>query len=309
MSATQKLTKKQKKGIAFRNRKTGKGKEKDAAHSGMEDNDVPILENQDLADMDGLEVENKESKPAKEAKERTDGKRKEKAKEDPVDLATVPSKKRKREKGLDDLEKTETSSASPPKKKKGLLGDPREASSISEGEGGKLQRFILFVGNLKYTTTLDEIKAHFSACDPPPSIRLLTPKPSSKTPTRPKSKGCAFLEFSHRNALQQALKLHQSQLDGRMINSEKRVSKLKERNKELYDQRKQRVERESKEGNFPTNFSERPQRYSATSGIEQVPLKTRTWTVGDEGGGPTHRGGKKHSKDSRRPKSHDWGRE
>lgn len=62
-----------------------------------------------------------------------------------------------------------------------------------------------------------------------------------------KSKGCAFLEFKHQSALQQGLKLHHSSLDGRQINveltaggggkSEVRLSKLKERNKGLEDQR------------------------------------------------------------------------
>jgi len=64
---------------------------------------------------------------------------------------------------------------------------------------------------------------------------------------RPKSKGCAFLEFTHRNALQQGLKLHQSMLDGRMVNveltaggggkSESRLKKVRERNKALLGQR------------------------------------------------------------------------
>ncbi len=65
--------------------------------------------------------------------------------------------------------------------------------------------------------------------------------------TTTKSKGCAFLEFTHRNALQQALKLHQSQLDGRLINveltaggggkGETRIQKVRDRNRELHDQR------------------------------------------------------------------------
>ena len=85
------------------------------------------------------------------------------------------------------------------------------------------------------------------AVDPPPTVRLLTPKavPNGRQPT--KSKGCAFLEFATKTALQQALKLHQSELDGRMINveltaggggkSEGRIEKLKKRNKELHEQR------------------------------------------------------------------------
>lgn len=83
--------------------------------------------------------------------------------------------------------------------------------------------------------------------DPPPEVRLLTPKASSTNKTTTKSKGCAFLEFTSRNALQQALKLHHSMLEGRMINveltaggggkGEKRMEKLRERNKSLLGQR------------------------------------------------------------------------
>jgi RNA recognition motif-containing protein len=83
--------------------------------------------------------------------------------------------------------------------------------------------------------------------DPPPTIRLLTPKSSAPGKQATKSKGCAFLEFSHRNALQQALKLHQTEIEGRRINveltaggggkSQSRLSKVKERNKELDGQR------------------------------------------------------------------------
>ena len=82
---------------------------------------------------------------------------------------------------------------------------------------------------------------------PPPTIRLLTPKAKSGTAQKAKSKGCAFLEFTHRNALQQALKLHQSNLDGRLINveltaggggkGESRLAKVRERNKALLGQR------------------------------------------------------------------------
>lgn len=55
------------------------------------------------------------------------------------------------------------------------------------------------------------------------------------------------MEFSHRNALQQGLKLHQSDIEGRKINveltaggggkSENRLEKVKKRNRELHEQR------------------------------------------------------------------------
>lgn len=75
----------------------------------------------------------------------------------------------------------------------------------------------------------------------------MTPKPSNNTKSTTKSKGFAFVEFNSRNALQQALKLHQSVLDGRKINveltaggggkSEARLEKLKQRNRALHEER------------------------------------------------------------------------
>jgi nucleolar protein 6 len=91
--------------------------------------------------------------------------------------------------------------------------------------------------------------------DPPPTVRLLTPKATraagataaAESKSKSKSKGCAFLEFSARHALQAALRLHQSELDGRRINveltaggggkSDARLEKVKARNKQLGAQR------------------------------------------------------------------------
>jgi hypothetical protein len=86
--------------------------------------------------------------------------------------------------------------------------------------------------------------------DPPPTVRLLTPKVTragATTVAKSKSKGCAFLEFTTRPALQVALRLHQSELDGRRINveltaggggkSNARLEKVKARNKLLAAQR------------------------------------------------------------------------
>lgn len=75
----------------------------------------------------------------------------------------------------------------------------------------------------------------------------MTPKPSATGRPTAKSKGFAFLEFTNKQPLQTALKLHQSDLQGRMINveltaggggkSDGRLKKVKERNKELFEQR------------------------------------------------------------------------
>lgn len=103
-------------------------------------------------------------------------------------------------------------------------------------------RFILFVGNLPYGITEDELAVHFQGAHPD-TIR-----------TR-KDKGIAFLEFdiSSRNIqhrMEVALRLHHSTLKNRKVNveltaggggnSRSRIEKLKEKNKHLKDQRKSR---------------------------------------------------------------------
>ncbi|KAI0756756.1 hypothetical protein C8Q80DRAFT_1264775 [Daedaleopsis nitida] len=327
MSSAAKLTKKQKKALAFRERK---GKSKSSAQTFDEmDNDVPVDENQDLAeaelDAEAVPVE-APTRPAAAAK-----------KGDTQDADALggshKSKKRKREvedegtqdggKRLDeDKEAGVDGSASKPKEKKKRkdmdgAGVEVEGGQTTEkaGSEGK-QRFILFVGNLKYTTSKEAVEKHFAKCDPPPTVRLMTPKPSAKSRPTAKSKGFAFVEFTHTNALQQGLKLHQTELEGRKINveltaggggkSEARLEKVKKRNRDLHEQRKTHLTKRSSakknkgegdDGDYEDAQIERPQRYSATSGVEQMPLKRRTWSIpdaADEGtSGKKKRGSKK----------------
>ncbi|THG97722.1 hypothetical protein EW026_g4325 [Hermanssonia centrifuga] len=302
MSSTPKVTKKQKKALAFRERK-GKGKATTNELDG--DNDVPVMENQDLAEAEMEDSVLEGQKGAKKAKES----HKEVVEE---------GKKRKR----DNEEGGQETKAK--KKQKGKSGDVVELSaSKAEGEGEpseekepkaktkvKQQKFILFVGNLKYTTTKEAVQAHFASCEPTPSVRLMAPKPSTSGRQTAKSKGFAFLEFTEKAGLQQALKLHQSDLQGRMINveltaggggkSETRINKLKERNKELHGQRVKRLEKQGgHEAEDGVAELKRPQRYSATSGVDQVPTTKRTWTVGDvveDGRRTKKRGAKKPAK-------------
>ncbi|KAJ7631219.1 hypothetical protein FB45DRAFT_1059076 [Roridomyces roridus] len=275
----------------------------------LEDGSLPVLEVQDLVDVqDGTDEKDAVPVDAKSSASARKAKGKEKAKDGDGDSAApVKTKKRKRESAVD-----ETSEKEPGPEKKKTKGAKGEADKNSEVK----QRFILFVGNLKYTTTAEAIKAHFAACDPPPTVRLRTPK---ATPGRPviKSKGCAFVEFTHRNALQQGLKLHQSELEGRKINVELtvggggkgdgRITKLKERNKGLFDQRKDRIEKLAKSDPSLSAVPDLPQRFSRTSGLEQVESKRKTWTVEDEDDGITHRGGQKHSRVRSKSRGKQWG--
>jgi len=150
--------------------------------------------------------------------------------------------------------------------------------------------------------------------DPPPTIRLRTPKPTPGSKPTIKSKGFAFLEFANKISLQQALKLHNSDLEGRKINveltaggggkSETRIAKVKERNKELHEQRKKKHLKSKggkggAEGDGGEVEMERPQRYSTTSGVAQVPTTDRTWTVANTTEEMTKKRGQKKSRPPR----------
>ncbi|KAI9631980.1 uncharacterized protein MKK02DRAFT_41621 [Dioszegia hungarica] len=120
------------------------------------------------------------------------------------------------------------------------------------------QRFILFLGNLGFKTTVPEIQAHFQeAIGHPPKVRLLTTK-SDRAGQPEKSRGIAFLDVPSSDAMQAALKLHHTQLAGRRINveltaggggkSEARTKKVAERNERVGVQRVRREEKEREAG-------------------------------------------------------------
>ncbi|KAG6333701.1 hypothetical protein ID866_5384 [Astraeus odoratus] len=306
MNTVPKLTKRAKKAIAFRDRKQGKSSRKSHVELG-EENDVPILEDQVLAEGGCGDTQGEEgSEPGRAI--RNSGREGKSGKQE--ELVGSKRKRQTREEaqgvnGQPDRPKG--------KRRKGLDGDPVVDAEEEQGKkpDNSKQRFILFLGNLKYTTTVEVIQGHFSTCDPPPTVRLLTPKPSTKSSTKlvTKSKGCAFLEFRNRNALQQGLKLHHSQLDGRTINveltaggggkGEARLKKLKERNKELEGQRRKKQEKRLLNPVPSSKQVEGAQRFSATSGVEQVHVKKRTWSVDDVAGAEKSRGGKRHAKRTR----------
>jgi len=272
----QRQTKKQKKALAFRTRqKTSKKKHKDLDDD-QDALDFPIEENQDVAGLADLPLEAEEVSTGDRSGGRK-GKAKDGGQHQPQPEG---SKKRKREV----QEVVEEKPRKMSKTHSTLSGSGVEDGDGQKPAGVKdrvqPQRFILFIGafescsglkrysstttagNLKYSTTKDAILSHFSSCgtmdlqldfflivhilalDPPPTVRLPTPKavePSSK------SKGYAFLQFTDKKPLQQALRLHHSELEGRKINveltaggggkSEHRVKKLQERNKGLHEQR------------------------------------------------------------------------
>jgi len=138
----------------------------------------------------------------------------------------------------------------PPKRRKKATSEDQEAViNSTKKEKERTHRYVLFVGNLLYTTTRESIQAHFeTVCRDIITVRLLNHKTTNAGEPN-KSKGYAFIEFSSSQSLQHALHLHHSQLDGRKINveltaggggsGEKRRNALKARNESLEGERKE----------------------------------------------------------------------
>lgn len=149
----------------------------------------------------------------------------------------------------------------PSANKEPLAKKEGDATTTTEGdEAAKNQRFIVFIGNLPFTATTEQIKEHFASIQPQ-SVRHSTEKGTNK------SKGFAFLEFANYDRMKTCLKLyHHSMFDSgvggergkRRINveltaggggskSEGRKEKLKEKNVRLNEQRQRRAEAEAKQ--------------------------------------------------------------
>lgn len=160
MSTTQKLTKKQRKSLTFRQKK-GKGK---AAAVDDEERDVPVVENLDLdseqistpKDEEALLVDRpKPPSAVKKGKER-DVKTNV---EQNTETIRTQSKKRKRLEKDDAAAGDEGTGRSPPKPKKSRLApESKEADidskEVKEAAKGKKPRYILFVGECSTNTII-----------------------------------------------------------------------------------------------------------------------------------------------------------
>ncbi|CUS14483.1 unnamed protein product [Tuber aestivum] len=165
---------------------------------------------------------------------------------------TIPpaagSKKREEESKRKSLKKNSNGS-NPPTTVDGSTGGKGEEGNTTTTPA---HRFIVFIGNLPYTTTHPQLQSHFSSLQPS-SIRLITGKNPPHT-----CKGFAFLEFTSYDRMKSCLaKYHHSMFLDRKINveltaggggakSKDRREKLRAKNVRLNDQRKRRIEEEEK---------------------------------------------------------------
>jgi len=96
------------------------------------------------------------------------------------------------------------------------------STTNTESNSGKKIPYIIFVGQLSYTTTTEMLFQHFQSTLGPTllptqesmKIRLLTDEKTKK------SRGMAFLELDSPELMYECLKLHLTFLDGRRINGE-----------------------------------------------------------------------------------------
>ncbi|BGP24020.1 RNA binding protein [Rhodotorula toruloides] len=245
--SARKLTKREKKALEFRAKKKGK-----AVAPSFED-EVAVIDGQEEdGGLDAEEEEQPKEKGDKASKKRKRDEESEAKEEAAAGEGEVEQKKKKRQRGKTKVQRER---------------EAREAAANGEGGEGH-HRLLLFVGNMPYTITVDEIKKHFEPCGEVPTVRLLTPRNASdSSPSKPKptSKGCAFLEFTSATALQSALRLHHSTLSSRKINVEltaggggnsaTRRAKIEEQRKKLNTERekaaknKRLKEGESEDGN------------------------------------------------------------
>ncbi|TKA57764.1 hypothetical protein B0A53_00913 [Rhodotorula sp. CCFEE 5036] len=241
--ADRKLTKKEKKALAFRASK-GKGKAASAKDA------APSFEDE-VAAIDRIGDDNGDDDDVQDQAGAAKGKANKKRKRDDDTSAAAAESEAAATEGAG----AQGDEEQPQKKKKRQRGKTqaqrdREARLAAQGVAGSQNedghRKLLFVGNLPFKVTVDEIKKHFESCGEVPTVRLLTPKATSGDKP-PASKGCAFIEFTTTSALQTALRLHQSSLSGRKINveltaggggnSEARRAKIEAQRKKLNDER------------------------------------------------------------------------
>lgn len=155
-------------------------------------------------------------------------------------LARKDAKKIKSESALSEV-KDEKSIKTAPEVKK--TSKKRSVEETADEEAViKSNRYILFIGNLAFTTTIAQLQSHFHPCSPSCSVRLMTDKVTKK------SKGFAFVEVSDIKEFRSVLAMHHTPIDGRKINvemtagggggkSEKRKTRLKNKNEKLNEGR------------------------------------------------------------------------
>ena len=158
MHAPPKLTKKQRKGLAFRKRTTGKRHSRNGLME-METAAVPVMEDQDIAGVQGDTLQNQKKRREEKGDEtvrasdqdkqgRVARKGKERPKEKDVSFSVEVVKTTKRKRACEDgVQEDQTSESQSRKILKRKKDNDVTQSSETKGKTTVKQRFILFVGS------------------------------------------------------------------------------------------------------------------------------------------------------------------
>ncbi|CAN6859870.1 unnamed protein product [Brassica oleracea] len=89
---------------------------------------------------------------------------------------------------------------------------PQDPATIASDQAGKeeVDARSVFVGNVDYACTPEEVQQHFQSCGTVHRVTILTDKFGQP-------KGFAYVEFVEAEAIQEALQLNESELHGRQL--------------------------------------------------------------------------------------------
>ncbi|KAG0092096.1 hypothetical protein BGZ93_003289 [Podila epicladia] len=211
----EKLTKKQKKASEFRTKKR------------KLDDSIPDVPEEDTTENAAKEDGAKKDE-TKAKKQKTDSKDT-KTPSSTTDATADGKKKRRRGKGGSKEGETEAAATTE--------GETKAASKPAN------QKFIVFVGNLPFNITKEQLQKHFESCTNITSIRVQTDKVTGK------GKGFAFLELGTAEAMQKALYFNKTLIKERPINVEltaggggnksaSRKKKIADKNEALNEERR-----------------------------------------------------------------------
>ncbi|XP_033208838.1 glutamic acid-rich protein-like [Belonocnema kinseyi] len=193
-------------------------------------NDVPVATESDDSEVEDEEVDDEEDDDEEEEIENEEDEVDEEEDEesdddDEEDVEDVASKKLTDPKGMKEPKMKNASPAVP-----------------TQENGEKKKRYVLFVGNVPFKATVEEIKQHF--------LQKVSDVVSVRIPTHPgtkKPRGFAYVEVSNNVDYEKGLSLHQTSLQGFKLNVEytqtgskniKNKQELVAKNKKLHAIRK-----------------------------------------------------------------------
>ncbi|KAG0318798.1 hypothetical protein BGZ99_005448 [Dissophora globulifera] len=227
----EKLTKKQKKTNEFRGKKRK-----------LDDSIADVPEEDTLEAAAAAEKASNKAASVKQSKK--DGSKDSSSKEDKAvasaDGSTADHTKKKRKRGKGSSKEGGESTADG---KDGAEGDKADGAAKDVVKAPpKNQRFIVFVGNLPYNITKEQLEKHFENCKIT-SVRIQTDKVTGK------GKGFAFLELPDVDSMQKALFFNKTLIKERPINVELtaggggnksagRKQKIAEKNEALNEERR-----------------------------------------------------------------------